>query len=96
MALAAEIGYKISDTDRFAYLSKLCVDRDSISQTTGWTRQAVDTIDMYENGVQAVAFCNRAEWQSTVPDNAVEVDFLYAYDYDLWQHCPILTWKKPE
>jgi hypothetical protein len=96
MSLAAEVGYKISDPIRFEYLNKLCADRAAVCKSTGWTREAVDTIDMYENGVQAVAFCNRAEWQSTVPEDALEVSFLYAYDYDLWQHCPILTWKKPE
>lgn len=96
MSLAAEVGYKISDPVRFEYLNKLCADRTAVCEATGWSREAVDTIDMYENGVQAVTFCNRAEWLSTVPNDAVEVNFLYAYDYDLWQHCPILTWKKPE
>ena len=95
MTIAAESGYQIKDTERYALFNELCSDRDSLSATTGWTRDSIDTIDLYLDGTTTVAFCDREEYLSTVPADAVDIQFTYMTDYDLAEHCPIMSWRRP-
>ena len=94
MVLAAESGYQVKDTDRFALFSELCSDRDQLAATTGWSRDAIDTIDLYVDGTNTIAFCDRAEYLSTIPDQAVDIQFTHMKDYDLAGNCPIMSWRR--
>lgn len=95
MVLAAESGYQVRDTDRLVLFNELCPDRDALCAVTGWTRDAVDTMDLYEGGTNTIAFCDRKEYLSTIPDSATEVKFTFMTDYDLAENCPIMSWKTP-
>jgi hypothetical protein len=95
MVLAAESGYQVKDVDRFALFRDLCTDRDQLSATTGWTRDAIDTIDLYLDGKNTIAFCDREEYLSTLPEYAVDVQFVNMTDYDLAENCPIMSWRRP-
>ena len=95
MSIAAQFGYAVPDPLRYEYFEYLCNDRDALCERTGWSREAVDTVDLQKEGKQTVAFCNREELIQTIPANAVDVTWTYAKDYDLAEHCPILSWRKP-
>lgn len=95
MVLAEESGYVVKDTDRLVLFNTLFPDRDALCAVTGWTREAVDTMDLYIDGTYSVAFCNRREYYNTIPADAIEIQFVYQNNYDLAENCPIMSWKKP-
>jgi hypothetical protein len=95
MVLAEESGYVVKDTDRLVLFNTLFPDRDALCADTGWTREAVDTMDLYIDGTYSVAFCNRREYYNTIPADAIEIQFVYQNNYDLAENCPIISWKKP-
>ena len=70
-------------------------DRDLLSAATGWSRDAIDTIDLYRKSQISTMFCTRDEWLSTVPRGAHDMHFVAPdLGYDLWQQCPLLSWSK--
>lgn len=95
MVLAEESGYRVKDTDRFTLFNELCSDRDQLAATTGWSRDSIDTMDLYIDGKNTIAFCNREEYLSTIPENAVDIQFITMTDYDLAENCPIMSWRRP-
>ena len=70
-------------------------DRQELCARTGWPPEQVATVDFYETSGQIVTFADRAEYLSTIPADAVDVEFLYTTDYDWAERCPILRWRKP-
>ena len=95
MTIAAESGYQVTDKSRFALFNELCKDRDQLAANTGWTRDAIDTIDLYLDGKNTIAFCDREEYLSTIPEHAVDIQFVNMTDYDLAENCPIMSWRRP-
>ena len=75
--------------------NSIAPDRDAVCDATGWNRDLVDTIDLYQ-GINTVA-CKptRAQWMSTIPDGAVNLQFYHVDGYDLAGTCPIMVWEKP-
>ena len=70
-------------------------DREALCDRTGWPSAHVATVDFYETSGQIVTFANREEYLSTIPADAVDVEFLYTTDYDWAERCPIMRWRKP-
>jgi hypothetical protein len=95
MVLAEESGYVVKDADRLGLFNTLFPDRDALCAATGWTRKAVDTMDLYIDGTYSIAFCNRIEYFNIIPAGAVDIQFTHQDDYDLAEDCPIMSWKKP-
>ena len=95
MVIAAESGYIVRDTDRLVLFNELCSDRDALCAATGWSRDAVDTMDLYAGGEYTVAFCSREEILNTIPEDARDIQFTNMTDYDLAENCPIMSWRKP-
>ena len=94
MVLAEESSYVVRDTDRLTLFNEICPDRDALCAATGWSRDAVDTMDLYIDGEYSVAFCSREELLSTIPKDAVDIQFVNMTDYDLAENCPIMSWKR--
>lgn len=95
MYLAGQHGATTASANILKLFLELCDDRDVLCARTGWSRTAVDTIDFYETSGQIVTFADRAEYLSTIPTDAVDVEFLYTTDYDFAERCPIMRWRKP-
>ena len=70
-------------------------DREALCDRTGWPAAHVNTVDFYGTSGQIVTFASREEYLSTIPDDAVDVEFLYTTDYDFAECCPIMRWRKP-
>lgn len=70
-------------------------DRELMSKATGWSRDTIDTIDLYRGSSMATMFCTRDEWLSTVPRGAHDMHLVTPdLGYDLWEQCPILSWSR--
>lgn len=76
--------------------NRIAPDRDAVAAATGWSREQIDTIDLYQ-GINTVA-CKptRIQWMSTVPSDAVNLQFYHVDGYDLAGTCPIMVWEKPQ
>jgi len=69
-------------------------DRDELAQRTGWSRQEIDTIDVYEGSKVVYSFPNRSEVRDALPPGIRDLEFQACGDYDLAHCCPILTFRK--
>lgn len=70
-------------------------DRDALSIRTGWSRESIDTIDLYAGSDKVSYFGTREEYAATIPGSAIDVSFRVIPGYDLSEHCPIMRWRKP-
>lgn len=69
-------------------------DREWLSALTGWSRDSIDTIDLYADIDRVSYFGTRDEYASTIPGSAVDVSFRVVPGYDLSEHCPVMRWRK--
>lgn len=76
--------------------NSIAPDRDVLCAATGWLREHVDTIDLYEGTNTIACKPTRAEWMSMVPAQAVNLEFHHVFGYDLSGTCPIMVWEKPQ
>ena len=72
-----------------------CPDRDALSRATGWSREAIDTIDLYDGSSLAYSFPSRAEFRRLLPAGIEGTEFIACGAYDLAACCPVLTFRKP-
>lgn len=70
-------------------------DRDLLASKTGWSRESIDTIDLYRGSDRISYFGTRDEYAATIPGSAVDVSFRVVPGYDLFECCPIMRWRKP-
>ena len=70
-------------------------DRDLLLNKTGWSRETIDTIDLYADIDRISYFGTRDEYAATIPESAVDVSFRVVSGYDLAEYCPIMRWRKP-
>jgi hypothetical protein len=95
MYLAGQHGAATASVQILDLWREISGDREAVLDRTGWSAEAVQTVDFYQTSGQVVTFANREEYASTIPAGAVDVEWLYTTDYDFAEHCPIMRWRKP-
>lgn len=95
MHIAEERGANVPVVSILALIDELSPDRDVLSRTTGWPRQAIDTIDVYRGSAISYSFPDRREFTEALPQDATNVRFLECGHYDLASRCPILMFSRP-
>lgn len=65
-------------------------DRAALARTTGWTREDIDTIDVYDGSAEVYCFPTRRELLAIVPDGFASVRLIEAGGYPLAERCPLL------
>jgi len=96
MHLAQERGANVPVASILQSFNELFPDRDELSRTTGWPRQVIDTIDVYQGSHISYSFPDRREFIEALPQDAIDVTFTPCGSYDLAACCPILTFQKPD
>ena len=71
-----------------------CPDREALARVTGWSRESIDTIDLYDGSSLAYSFPSRAEFTRLLPRGIEAVEFAACGSYDLAECCPVLTFRK--
>jgi hypothetical protein len=69
-------------------------DRDALARRTGWSREEIDTIDVYAGSPLAYTFASRAELARLLPAGIEGTEFQACGSYDLAACCPVLTFRK--
>jgi SAM-dependent methyltransferase len=69
-------------------------DRAALARATGWPREAIDTIDLYEGSSLVYSFPSRAEFRQMLPEGSEAVEFLACGTYPLAERCPVLTFRR--
>jgi hypothetical protein len=69
-------------------------DRAALAAATGWSRDAIDTIDLYEGSSLVYSFPSRAEFRQLLPQGIEAVEFLACGSYPLAEWCPVLTFRR--
>jgi|TARA_R110000868_G_scaffold305397_3_gene566443 hypothetical protein len=87
---------RVRQADVRDMFNEICTDRQKLSDITGWSLEAINTIDFYENATQEITVATKDEWLKTVPANATETSLIYTHTpgYDLSELFPILTYKR--
>ena len=95
MHVAAKEGATVRAQRIADCFNALCPDREALAVRTGWSRDDIDMIDVYEGSTVAYVFADRAEVVHRLPANVEGVEFVACGSYDLASCCPILTFRKP-
>jgi SAM-dependent methyltransferase len=66
-------------------------DRDALSAATGWSRDDIDTIDVYANSPDVYSFPSFAQLRRTIPDSFAHIRRVGCGSYPLAERCPILA-----
>lgn len=94
MHLAAQGGGGVAVTEILRTFERHWPDRDLLAATTGWHRQAIDTIDVYRNADDRYGFPTRQEMLGRLPDCFRDAHYIETTGYDLAERCPILTCQR--
>ena len=78
---------------RAAFL-KRWPDRDALARATGWSRESIDTIDLYEGSSLVYSFPSRTEFRALLPVGIEAVEFLPCGSYPLAECCPVLAFRR--
>ena len=70
-------------------------DRDALAQATGWSREAIDTIDLYEGSSLVYSFPSRVEFRRLLPEGIEAAEFMACGSYPLAECCPVLSFRRP-
>ena len=65
-------------------------DRAALARATGWARDDIDTIDVYDGSAEVYSFPTRRELLAIVPDGFAAARFIEAGRYPLAERCPLL------
>ena len=75
---------------------KIFPDRQELSEKTGWDINEIgNSVDAYRNSMTQTSYPTQQHWMSSVPDSAVDVQLVQVAGYELAEHYPILTFRKP-
>ena len=77
--------------DVLSLFNTLVTDRD----TAPWSREQVDTIDLYAGLSSGTMMPDRGQHRSVFPENSDYWHFSTTTGYDLAECCPIMIWKRP-
>jgi hypothetical protein len=69
-------------------------DRDALSAATGWSREDIDTIDVYANSPDVYSFPTFAQLRETIPDVFGNVRLQACGLYPLAERCPLLVLER--
>ena len=94
MHLAARVGANLPVALILQVFNDMFGDRDALAKATGWSRAAIDTIDVYRGSPVVYAFPDRKEFRSALPDSVTDVKFAACGTYDLAPLCPMLTFVR--
>jgi hypothetical protein len=90
MSLAETKGISVGVVDILERFNELFPDRDRVSAQTGWPREVIDTIDVYQQSSAALCFPNRVEFQEYFEQH-FETRWLASGHYDLADRCPVVV-----
>jgi hypothetical protein len=68
------------------------IDPQSLSVQTGWSRQAIDTISLYENKQNHFAFATLNEIYDVFRNHFIQ-ESIYYPQYELGERCPIIAFR---
>jgi SAM-dependent methyltransferase len=95
MAVVTETGDpNIAVTDIRAAFDAMFPDRDALSAATGWSREDIDTIDVYANSPDVYSFPTFAQLRETIPDAFGNVRLQACGLYPLAERCPLLVLER--
>lgn len=70
-------------------------DRDALSRATGWARQDIDTIDVYDGSGEVYAFPTREQFLAVASHGFASVQIVEVGSYPLAERCPLLILETP-
>jgi hypothetical protein len=74
--------------------NKMVPNREAVALATGWSLDAINTVDFYA-GIDTITFKpTRSGWIDMVPPGAINLKFYKTSGYDLAEYCPIMVWEK--
>lgn len=82
---------EVKFADVLSLFNTLVTDRDS----TPWSREQVDTIDLYDGLSGGTMMLDRGQHRSVFPENSDYWQLAITSGYDLAEYCPIMIWKRP-
>ncbi len=92
MALVAEQGRaEIAVADIRARFCREFADRAALARASGFGREDIDTIDVYEHSQERYCFPSQAQLLSVVPAEFAAVAFEPSGTYELAERCPLLV-----
>jgi SAM-dependent methyltransferase len=95
MAAVAETGDpNIAVTKIRAAFEAMFSDRDVLSAATGWSREDIDTIDVYAKSPDVYSFPTLAQLRETIPDAFGNVRLQACGTYPLAERCPFLVLER--
>lgn len=68
------------------------IDQDSLMARTGWSRETIDTITLYQDKQNRFSFATLAEVLEVL-ENHFYKESIYIPQYELGERCPIITFR---
>ena len=91
MSLAGEFGPAVRAVNILKRFNRLFGDRQQLAVKTGWARDTIDTVDVYQQSDMAISFPNRQEFEQLFTTNLGAFEWLECGTYDLAACCPIVV-----
>jgi SAM-dependent methyltransferase len=92
MAVVTEAGDpNIAVTTIRAAFDAMFPDRAALSSATGWSREDIDTIDVYANSPDVYSFPTAAQLRETISETFANIRLVDCGSYPLAERCPILA-----
>lgn len=66
-------------------------DRRALARSTGWSREAIEMIDVYQGRPDVYSFPTVDQVQAVLPSSVHDVGVVQAGTYELAERCPLLT-----
>jgi hypothetical protein len=87
---SAEAGVAVSDV--FAAWKRAGIDLGALLTMTGWRRETVEMIYLYEGKTSRLSFPDVAEIEAVMSEHFDHLETRYL-DYEMGDRCPILTYR---
>lgn len=78
--------------DIYTAWQQAAIDTNWLAEHTGWTREVVDTINLYENKQNKFSFATLPEIIETL-SHYFQQESIYFPQYELGERCPIITFR---
>lgn len=86
----AETGVAVSEV--LSAWKRACIDMESLLAMTGWQRETVDMIYLYEGKTSRLSFPDTAELAAVMSEYFDTLETRYL-DYEMGDRCPIVTYR---
>ncbi len=91
MAIAAQAAHhNFNVAETVATFDRLLPDRKLLAAATGWSADAIETIDFYRNSATRYSYPTLLQVRQTIPPSLKETGLLQGR-YELAERCPILV-----